>query len=81
MSAPDLVLVLLVAAAASMPSVDPGPSFAAVDRVVEEAMTSHGTPGVSIAIIDDFEVVYSRGFGFAEPGRPVTTDTLFRRRP
>ena len=34
--------------------------------------------GVSIAIIDGFEVVYVRGFGFAEPGRPVEADTLFQ---
>ena len=34
--------------------------------------------GVSVAIIEDYEVVWVRGFGFAEPGRAVDTDTLFQ---
>jgi CubicO group peptidase (beta-lactamase class C family) len=36
-------------------------------------------PGVSIAVVDDFRIVYARGFGVAEYGgsRPVDTTTLF----
>jgi CubicO group peptidase (beta-lactamase class C family) len=78
MRAPAGLLVLLLAAAGLAAPVDPGQRFAAVDHVVEEAMESRGVLGVSIAIIDDFEVVYARGFGFAEPGRPAETDTLFQ---
>jgi CubicO group peptidase (beta-lactamase class C family) len=59
-------------------SADPGQRFAAIDRLVEESMQANGMPGVSIAIIDDFEVVYARGYGFAEPGRQVEPDTLFQ---
>jgi hypothetical protein len=43
-----------------------------------DTMESHGVLGVSVAIIDDYEVVCARGFGYAEPGRPVDTDTLFQ---
>jgi CubicO group peptidase (beta-lactamase class C family) len=33
---------------------------------------------VGVAVIDDFEVVWARGFGYAEPGRRVEVDTLFQ---
>jgi len=49
-----------------------------VDRVVGELMGEHAVPGVSLAIIDDFEVVHVRSYGEAEPGRPVTDGTLFQ---
>lgn len=70
------MLAVLPAAAAA--SIDPGNRFAAVESAVEDAMESQGVLGVSVAIIDDFEVAYARGFGFAESGRPVTADTLFQ---
>lgn len=71
-------MLLALLAAGPTASVDPGERFGAIDRLVEESMQAHGVPGASIAIIDDFEVVYARGYGFAEPGRPVETDTLFQ---
>jgi CubicO group peptidase (beta-lactamase class C family) len=72
------LLVLVLFPSVGSASVDPGQRFDEVERVVEEAMESHGVLGVSVAIIDDYEVVYARGFGYAEPGRPVGTDTLFQ---
>jgi CubicO group peptidase (beta-lactamase class C family) len=71
-------MALLLLSAGPAVAADPGQRFAAIDRLVEESMQARGVPGVSIAIIDDFEVVYARGYGFAEPGRPVETDTLFQ---
>ena len=59
-------------------SVDPSERFAAVEGVIQDSMASNGVLGVSVAIIDDYQVVYARGFGFAEPGRSVGTDTLFQ---
>lgn len=58
--------------------VDPDQRFAVVERIIEDSMVSNGVLGVSVAIIDHYEVVYARGFGFAEPGRPVATDTMFQ---
>ncbi len=72
-----LMLLSLLSAGLVVPA-DTGQRFAAIDRLVEESMQAHGVPGVSIAIVDDFEVVYARGYGIAEPGRPVETDTLFQ---
>jgi CubicO group peptidase (beta-lactamase class C family) len=71
------VVLSLFSAVVAAP-VDPGQRFAAVEGVIENSMVSNGVLGVSVAIIDDYEVVYARGFGFAEPGRPVGTDTLFQ---
>jgi CubicO group peptidase (beta-lactamase class C family) len=72
------LMVLLLVSAGTAVAASPGQRFAAIDRLVEESMQASGIPGVSIAVIDDFEVVYARGYGFAEPGRPVDTNTLFQ---
>ena len=78
MRAPAALLVLLLLPAGLAAAVEPGQRFAAVEGAIEEAMESRRVLGASIAIIDDFKVVYARGFGFAEPGRPVETGTLFQ---
>lgn len=73
-----VLLLLALLSAGPAVAADPGQRFAAIDRLVEASMQARGVPGVSIAIVDDFEVVYARGYGFAEPGRLVETDTLFQ---
>ena len=72
-----LMALALLSAGPTVPA-DPSQRFASIDHLVEESMQSHGVLGASIAIIDDFDVVYARGYGFAEPGRRVNTDTLFQ---
>ena len=49
---------------------------AAVERILKQ----FNVPGVSIAIIKDFKVVWAKGYGVAdvETGAPVTTDTMFQ---
>lgn len=69
-----LVLVVLVAGCAATFGFDPE----RLDEVVIDLMEEHRVPGVSLAVIDDFEVVYVRSYGDAEPGRPTTPDTLFQ---
>lgn len=43
-------------------------------------MGTHKVPGLSIAIVDDQRVVWSTGFGYADPARhrSATSDTLYR---
>jgi CubicO group peptidase (beta-lactamase class C family) len=43
-------------------------------------MQAYKIPGLSIAIIDNFQVVYAKGYGVIAPGStsPVTTKTLFQ---
>lgn len=45
-----------------------------------ETMQTLGVPGVSIAVIDDFKIAWSRAYGVMEAGtgRKVTPDTLFQ---
>jgi len=45
-----------------------------------ERMEYYNVPGVSIAVINDFEVEWVKGYGASEAGgnKPVTPDTLFQ---
>jgi CubicO group peptidase (beta-lactamase class C family) len=70
--------VLSLLSAGPAVAADPWQRFVAIDRLVEESMQANGVEGVSVAIIDDFAVVHARGYGFAETGRPVETNTLFQ---
>ena len=47
---------------------------------LEELMREHHVPGVSIAVIRNGKIDWTRGFGLAdvESGRKVTTETLFQ---
>jgi CubicO group peptidase (beta-lactamase class C family) len=53
-----------------------------LERLIIEQMQAHQVPGLSIALIQQGEVVCERGFGItsveADAGLPVTPDTLFR---
>jgi CubicO group peptidase (beta-lactamase class C family) len=45
-----------------------------------DRMRYYETPGASVAVINDYQVEWARGFGVKETGRsePVTTETLFQ---
>lgn len=47
---------------------------------LEERMAHYGVRGVSIAVIEDFELAWARGYGIADPatGEPVSANTLFQ---
>ena len=47
---------------------------------LQERMEHYSVPGVSVAVIDDYQVVWAKGYGVAdmETGAPVTTRTLFQ---
>jgi CubicO group peptidase (beta-lactamase class C family) len=47
---------------------------------LEERMAHHRVPGVSVAVLDDGEIAWARGWGVAdtETGRPVEVTTLFQ---
>ena len=54
-------------------------ALAGLDGIVERAMAETGVPGVAVAVVHDDEVLYQKGFGVREVGRPepVDTDTVF----
>lgn len=59
---------------------DVAAAIALLETYIENQMTYIGTPGISLAIVYDQELVWSRGYGFADLERriPATTGTLYR---
>ena len=68
-------LVVTVASAAALPI-----SSAQIDRTVERAMQAFEVPGISVGIVKDGKLVYAKGYGVRELGKPerVDADTLFQ---
>ena len=54
----------------------PDPTFDVIDR-----MRALHVPGASVAIVDNFKIVFAKGYGVTEFGgsKPVDTTTLFLR--
>lgn len=53
-----------------------GPGAMTIEALLEE----FGVPGVSVAVIRDFEIHWAKGYGIAdvETGAPVDTETMFQ---
>ena len=53
---------------------------ASLGRLIEHERDAQGLPAVSIALVADGEVVWSQGFGIADPdqGVPATAETVYR---
>jgi CubicO group peptidase (beta-lactamase class C family) len=49
-------------------------------RPLAERMSYHETPGVTVAVIEDYEIAWARGFGVKQSDQsdPVTAETLFQ---
>ena len=56
------------------------PGEAPLSLGLKELMTLFRVPGVSVAVIDNYQIAWARGYGVTEPGgsAPVTTRTLFQ---
>jgi len=52
---------------------------AALDRIVENAMTKTGMPGVAVGVVYKDKVIYAKGFGLREVGKPgaIDPETVF----
>ncbi|WP_395844877.1 serine hydrolase domain-containing protein [Cystobacter fuscus] len=66
-----------------LPSEPPKETYAEVkaelSRLIDSGMAEGKVPGLSIALVDDQEVVWAQGFGFADEvaRRPATAETLY----
>jgi CubicO group peptidase (beta-lactamase class C family)/D-alanyl-D-alanine dipeptidase len=64
--------------------VGPSPKYreaaAALERWIAHEVEAQRLPGLSLALVDDQEVVWARGFGYADPKSktPATADTVYR---
>ena len=56
------------------------PAIARIERLIEHEMEDKGLPAVSIALVEDQSVVWTRGFGHVDPARtrPATPETVYR---
>jgi CubicO group peptidase (beta-lactamase class C family) len=85
-----ILLILIFLMAGCLPSEIPQPELEEKIRRIEnglvlnesitERMEALSVPGVSIAVIDDFNLEWAKGYGVLERGgsETVTTDTLFQ---
>jgi CubicO group peptidase (beta-lactamase class C family) len=56
----------------------PAEIAATLETALPGMMETATIPGLSICLIADFEIVWCAGFGLAEEGAPVTTETIFQ---
>lgn len=51
-----------------------------LERIIRHEVTDKKLPALSIALVDDQEIVWAQGFGFAEPDQksPATAATVYR---
>ena len=55
-------------------------ALARLDGLIEDAMARTGVPGAAVAVVYNDAVVYERGFGVRELGKPepITPETVFQ---
>jgi CubicO group peptidase (beta-lactamase class C family) len=55
-------------------------AIAVLTRFIQHEMADKDLPAVSIALVDDQQIVWSKGFGFADPVKkiPATAETVYR---
>lgn len=72
-----LILTLFAFPASAKPA--GGMSERDIDQLVERAMQTFTVPGVALGVIKDGKVIYAKGFGVREAGKPgkVDSETLF----
>lgn len=60
---------------AAAPGFAAGMDVSALDAAIEAQMAKHGLPGVALALVEDGEIVYLKGYGSAGRGRLLTPQT------
>jgi CubicO group peptidase (beta-lactamase class C family)/D-alanyl-D-alanine dipeptidase len=53
---------------------------AALEKMIQHEMAEKGLPAVSIALVDDQKIVWSKGYGYADPAarKRATAQTVYR---
>src|SRR5256886_15701385 len=79
-----LSALLLAAGGSAAPNIAPRRDYAEIVSLlrpfIEQQMSAKHLPALSIAIVDDQQIVWSEGFGFADPKKkiPATAETTYR---
>jgi CubicO group peptidase (beta-lactamase class C family) len=74
-----LAVIILMFGCATAQSPSSTSSTTALDSTLAQVFTLDLAPGMSVAVVRDTQVIYAKGFGWAdvEAGRPVTPQTIF----
>jgi len=70
-----VILLAMLAPVAAAPVPASPIDFAALDSAIQAQMSKHGLPGVAVAVVEDGQIVYSKGYGTAGHGQPMTAQT------
>jgi len=79
-----IFLLVFLACQSSAEKITPRSDYLEVakelERIITHEMADKELPAVSIALVDDQEIVWAQGFGFADPDKkiPATASTVFR---
>ncbi|HYG99062.1 MAG TPA: serine hydrolase domain-containing protein [Terriglobales bacterium] len=79
-----VVFCATLAFSADRASVPPRKEYAqaaaALEQMIERELRDKQLPAMSIALVDDNEIVWAQGFGYADPERkvPATASTVYR---
>jgi CubicO group peptidase (beta-lactamase class C family)/D-alanyl-D-alanine dipeptidase len=79
-----VVFLLLTGLSACRPAITPAPNLApvieALDAYIRHEMADKGLPSLSIVLVDGHDIVWSNGYGVAQPstGEPATGQTVYR---
>jgi CubicO group peptidase (beta-lactamase class C family) len=73
-------VVLLLGLVLSSPAFAQAPTADEIDALADRAMETFQTPGIAIGVVENGELIYARGHGVREVGRPdpVDADTIFQ---
>jgi CubicO group peptidase (beta-lactamase class C family)/D-alanyl-D-alanine dipeptidase len=81
---PWLILLAVPAVAMAQATIAPKEKYRAsaeaLERTILREIKDKNVPALSIALVDDQEIVWAQGFGFADPKsqRPATAETIHR---
>src|SRR5271154_1867440 len=70
----------LLCAADTAPRQDYAAVARALEPFIQRELSEKQLPAISIALVDDGQIVWAQGFGFADPAKkvPATADTVYR---
>jgi CubicO group peptidase (beta-lactamase class C family)/D-alanyl-D-alanine dipeptidase len=77
-------IVLISSSLCAQTAVAPAEKYRAaaemLEKAIEREIKDKGVPALSIALVDDQDIVWAKGFGYADPGakRPATAETIHR---
>jgi serine beta-lactamase-like protein LACTB len=74
------LVCLITATLHAQPASPPNKALAGLDGFIARRVEQHRLPALSIALVDGDRVVWSKGYGLADPQRkrPATAETVYR---